>query len=145
MLIVVGSDHGGWELKEFLRTYLQSQSHIVEDVGCYNSTSVDYPDFAHQLVQRILSHKSERGVLICGTGIGMSITANRFSGIRAALCHDLYTARMSREHNNSNILVLGGRLLGKGLAEEIVKVWLYTKFIDPDGRHNQRLQQIEEI
>ena len=142
-MIVVGSDHGGWELKEFLKTYLQSQSHTVEDVGCYNSTSVDYPDFAHQLVQHILNHKSEKGILICGTGIGMSISANRYPGIRAALCSEPMSARLSRQHNDSNVLVLGGRTIGKELAREIVKVWLATTF--SGGRHARRLEKIDSV
>ena len=143
--IAIGSDHGGWELKEHLKAFLIERDFSVEDFGLATQDKTDYPVIAIQLARSISEGKLERGILICGTGIGMSIVANRFSGVRAALCHDIYTARMSREHNNANILVLGGRVLGKGLAEEILKVWIDTAFLDADGRHGQRLQYITDL
>lgn len=141
-LIAIGSDHGGWELKEYLKGFLIQQGFLIEDFGLPNPDRCDYPVIGIKLARVVSEGKIRRGILICGTGIGMSIVANRFPGVRAALCHNMYTARMSREHNDSNILVLGGRVLGKSLAEEILRVWLYTNFSDADGRHSQRLKQI---
>lgn len=143
MNLVIGSDHGGWELKEFLKPNLVSLGNEIEDIGCYDQESVDYPDIAQDLVSHLLESKVKKGILICGTGIGMSMAANRFKGIRAALCHEPMTARLSREHNDANVLVLGGRVLGKELALEIVKIWLATPFAG--GRHLRRLTKIEEI
>ena len=143
--IAIGSDHGGWELKEHLKGFLIERNFSVEDFGLATQDKTDYPLIAIQLARSISEGRMDRGILICGTGIGMSIVANRFRGVRAALCHDIYTARMSREHNNANILVLGGRILGMGLAEEILKVWIDTAFLDPDGRHSRRLQFITDL
>ncbi len=137
MIIAIGSDHGGFELKQFLVTLLSSAGHDVHDLGCQSDASVDYPDFADKVCDQILSGQADRGILVCGTGIGMSLAANRHSAIRAALCHDEYTARMSREHNDANILCLGDRVLGKGVAEALVDVWLKTEFAG--GRHKQRI------
>ncbi len=142
MSIVIGSDHGGWELKEFLKIYLENNKYHIEDIGCYDTESVDYPDVANLLVQNILAKKSDKGILICGTGIGMSMAANRYKGIRAALCNEPMSARLSREHNNSNVLVLGGRTLGKDMALDIMKTWLMTPF--SGERHARRLAKIEE-
>lgn len=144
-LIVIGSDHGGWELKEYLKDLLIKQDYTIQDIGSLTPEKCDYPVIGIRLAKSISEGKAKRGILICGTGIGMSIVANKFPGVRAALCHDSYTARMSREHNNANILVLGGRVLGKGIAEEILKVWLNSPFLDPDGRHSRRLGQIEKL
>lgn len=143
--VAIGSDHGGWELKEHIKKILLRDDLRVKDFGPYVPDSCDYPVIGAQLARSISEGLIEKGILICGTGIGMSIVANKYPGVRAALCHDIYTARMSREHNNSNILALGGRILGKGLAEEIVKTWLSTTFDDPDGRHRKRLEQIEAL
>lgn len=143
MRIVLASDHAGFDLKEKIKEYLESQGHEVLDVGCYRYASVDYPVFGVEGVKRVLSGEAERGILICGTGIGMTILANRFPGIRAALCHDCYTARMCRLHNDANILVMGGRVVGEALALEIVKGFLETPF--EGGRHERRLQLIEEL
>jgi ribose 5-phosphate isomerase B len=140
--IALGADHGGWELKETIKLLLLRLDHEVQDLGTYGEEPVDYPAYGEAVTLAVAEGRAERGILLCGTGIGMSIVANRHPGIRAALCHDLFTARLSREHNDANILVLGGRIIGKGLAEEIVKVWLQTEFAG--GRHGRRLQQIGE-
>jgi ribose 5-phosphate isomerase B len=143
MKISIAADHGGFELKEFVVRQLKSLGHEVDDLGCHSIEPVDYPDFAVQVARRVTSGKAERGILICGTGLGMSIAANRFRGIRATLVNDLYLARMSREHTDSNVLVLGGRVTAKGLAEEIVRVWLKTEFAG--NRHSRRLEKIAAI
>ena len=139
--IIIGSDHGGFDLKEIIKKELIRQSFEVEDVGCHNTDSVNYPEIGKSVSQAVASGKVERGILICGTGIGMSITANRYQNIRATLCHDHLTAKLSREHNNSNVLVLGGRLLGDVLALDILDTWLNTPF--EGGRHQLRLDMIE--
>ncbi|OPL13168.1 MAG: ribose-5-phosphate isomerase [delta proteobacterium ML8_D] len=141
MKIAIGSDHGGFELKEEIRGLLAELGHQVLDVGCYSPDSVDYPIQGRKVAESVTSGQCERGVLICGTGIGMSIVANRISGIRATLCHDLFTARMGREHNDSNILCMGGRVVETGLAKEMVKVWLMTSF--KGGRHSRRINMID--
>ena len=143
MKIVIGSDHAGFELKEDLRTYLREQNVEVEDLGVQSETPADYPDTGAAVAEKVARGEFERGILVCGSGIGMSIVANRFAGVRATLCHDLYTARMSREHNDSNLLVLGGRLTGKGLAREILKVWLEAAF--QGGNHERRLGKIKSL
>jgi len=143
MKIVIGSDHAGFELKEDLRAYLGEQNVEVEDLGVKSAAPADYPDIGGALAEKISKGEFERGILICGSGVGMSIVANRFSGVRAALCHDLYTARMSREHNDANLLVLGGRLIAKGLAREILKVWLESRF--QGGDHQRRVDKIKLI
>jgi ribose 5-phosphate isomerase B len=137
MNVVIGADHGGFELKEQLIALLGESGHEVTDVGCYSLDSVDYPDIAGKVREKILAGNSDRGILICGTGIGMSIAVNRSVEIRAALCHDEYTARLSREHNNANVLCLGARVTGAGVAEEIVRVWMDTEF--EGGRHQRRV------
>jgi ribose 5-phosphate isomerase B len=142
--IFLGCDHAGFALKQNLVKLLQSLSLTVKDLGCNcEEISVNYPDYAYQVVQAILTNPGSRGILICGTGLGMSIAANRFPGIRASLCQELYTARMSRLHNDANLLVMGGRIVGPGLAQEIVNVWLSTPF--EGGRHQERLNQLETL
>jgi len=143
MKIVLGSDHAGFELKEDLRAYLVEQKVGVIDLGVSNEEPVDYPDIGASVAKKVSRGEVGRGILICGSGIGMSIVANRFPGVRAALCHDLYTARISREHNDANLLILGGRLIGKGLAREILKVWLETGF--QGERHQRRLEKIRAL
>jgi len=143
MKIVLGSDHAGFELKADLRDYLVEQNIAIFDMGVAEEIPADYPEIARAVAEKISQKEFERGILICGSGIGMSIVANRFPGVRAALCHDLYTARMSREHNDANLLVLGGRLIGKGLAREMIKVWLESVF--QGGNHQRRLEQIESL
>jgi ribose 5-phosphate isomerase B len=138
MKIALGCDHGGIALKEVVSALLAEMGHEVDDRGCYSLESVDYPEFAREVCARVQEGHCQRGILICGTGIGMSMVANRLEGIRAALCHELYTARMSREHNDANVLCLGARVLGPGLTEEIVRTWVGTDFAG--GRHLRRLQ-----
>lgn len=138
--IAIGSDHGGYELKKLVVRYLQDRNHAITDCGCYASDSVDYPDFAEKVCDEVRSGASEAGILICGTGIGMSIAANRHRDIRAALCHEAFTARMSREHNNANVLCLGERVIGSELALDIVRVWVSTDFAG--GRHQKRLDKL---
>ena len=143
MDIGLACDHGGFELKEELKAFLKSSGLEAIDFGTFDETSVDYPDFGILLAQKVSKGEIERGILICGTGIGMSIVANKFPGVRAALVNDLYSARCSREHNDSNILVIGGRVVGKELAKEIARVWLNTSFAG--GRHQRRLEKIEAL
>jgi len=138
---LLGSDHAGFYLKEDLKAFVQSLGHEVEDYGVYTDESSDYPDVALRVAEDVVRGKGERGILICGTGVGMSIAANKVRGIRAALCHDVFSARASREHNNANILAMGERVIGKGLAREIVRVWLETDF--QGGRHARRVEKIE--
>ena len=142
-MIAIGSDHGGFDLKEKIKTFLIERKIEVEDIGTVTRESVDYPDYGIKVSKLVSEGKAERGILVCGTGIGMSIVANKFPRVRAALCHDSYSARMSREHNDSNVLILGGRVIGDELALEIVKVWLEASF--SGGRHKNRLEKIEEI
>ena len=143
MDIGLACDHGGFELKEELKAFLKSSGLETIDFGTFDETSVDYPDFGTLLAQKVSKGELKRGILICGTGIGMSIVANKFPGVRAALVNDLYSARCSREHNDSNVLVIGGRVVGKELAKEIARVWLNTSFAG--GRHQKRLEKIEAL
>jgi ribose 5-phosphate isomerase B len=143
MKIAIGCDHAGFELKEDLKGYLREKGAEVLDCGTLDGAPVDYPEIGAAVAEKVSTGATPRGILICGTGIGMSVVANRFRGVRATLCHDLYTARMSREHNDSNVLVLGGRLLGKGIAREITRVWLETAFLE--GNHRRRLDQIARL
>ena len=143
MRIGMACDHGGFNLKEDLKGFLTSTGADVIDLGSFNETSVDYPDFGAELARKVSTGTLEKGILICGTGIGMSVVANKFPGVRAALANELYSARCSREHNDANVLVLGGRVIGTSLARELVKVWLETPF--SGGRHQQRLDKIRTI
>jgi len=142
MKIAIGSDHGGFELKGLLVQILTGLGHVIDDVGCPSLESVDYPEFSKIVCEKVGNSSCDAGILICGTGIGMSLAANRYRDIRAALCHDEYTARLSREHNDANILCLGARVLGVGVAEAIVKTWLSTDFAG--GRHQQRISQYSD-
>jgi ribose 5-phosphate isomerase B len=141
--VALGADHAGFELKESLKSWLIEQGYQVLDFGAHAPDSVDYPDYAVQVAEAVADRKVERGVLICGTGIGMAITANKIPGVRAALCSDQYTARMSREHNDANVLTLGGRLMGADMAVEILSLWLTTEFAG--DRHQRRLDKIAAI
>lgn len=140
-MILFASDHAGLELKRRLLAHLEAKGIDVEDLGPLDDAPVDYSDLAHLLAERVGSDGSALGVLICGTGIGMSMAANRHRGVRAALCHDAYTAEMSRRHNNANVLCLGGRVLGSGVAEQMVDVFLASRF--EGGRHARRVDKIE--
>jgi len=142
MDIVIGSDHAGYDLKEVVKAFLeQSPGYKVKDIGVFSRESADYPKIAHQVAEAVGGGEYERGILVCGSGIGMSITANRHQGVRAALCLDLYTAKMSRLHNDANVLAMGGRILGPGLALEIVDTFLKTPF--EGGRHGSRVGQMD--
>lgn len=143
MRIALGSDHGGFVLKEKIREYLDERGIMYHDFGTLNQESVDYPDFALEVAEAVARGDYDRGILICGTGIGIGIAANKVPGIRAALCHDVFSARASRQHNDANILTMGERVLGPGLALEIVKVWLETGF--EGGRHARRVAKINDI
>ena len=143
MKIVLGSDHGGFYLKEEIARWLEARSIEVVDVGAYNTDSVDYPDISAKAAKEILEGRCERGILVCGTGIGIGIAANKIDGIRAALCHDVYSARKSREHNDANILTLGERVVGIGAALLVVEEWLKAEF--EGGRHEKRVAKIKEL
>ena len=140
--VIIGCDHAAVELKEKIKTLLQDRGIRVEDVGTSGTASVDYPDYGKRVASQVAEGKFQRGILLCGTGLGMSMVANRFPGVRAALCHDLFGAVMSRRHNDANILVLGGRVTGDVLAAEIVNAWLETPF--EGGRHQKRLDQFRQ-
>jgi ribose 5-phosphate isomerase B len=142
-VIGISSDHGGFDLKTNIVLFLNELGYEVEDMGPKNLNPVDYPDYGVSVAQAVISKTVSRGIVICATGIGMSIVVNRFAGIRGALCSDLYTAKLCREHNDSNILVMGGRVIGNGLAKEIVKIWLNTPF--EGGRHQKRLDKITQF
>lgn len=137
--IIIGSDHGGFKLKRELIQYLQDHSYNVSDLGCYTEEAFDYPIIAKAVAEKVLS-TGNKGILICGTGIGVSIAANRFKGIRASHCTDTFTARLTRLHNDSNILCLGGRITGVDLALDILNTWLKTDF--EGGRHKHRIDMI---
>lgn len=137
MKIAIGSDHGGFDLKEEVKRLLVNLGHEVQDMGCHGLDSVDYPEFADSVCAAVGSGEVDSGILICGTGIGMSIAANRHRNIRAALCHESFTARMSKEHNNANVLCMGGRVIGLEVALEIVRTWLAAEY--EGGRHQRRL------
>lgn len=141
MKVAIASDHGGFNLKRAVVRYLKDKGIEYEDFGTDSSDSVDYPDFARPLSEKVKNGEFDRGILICGTGIGMSIAANRISGVRCALVHDTFSAKATREHNNSNVLAMGERVIGVGLALEIVDVWLNTEF--EGGRHERRVNKIE--
>lgn len=140
MKIAIGCDHAAFELKASLAALLEKQGHEVLNMGTNGPDSVDYPDFARAVCEAVLSGKAERGVLICGSGIGMSMAANRFPGIRAALCSEPLSARLSRLHNDANVLCLGARLIGPTMAEEILGTWLSASF--EGGRHAKRVEKL---
>lgn len=143
MQIAIGCDHAGLGLKEDIVELVKSLDIEVTDCGTNSTESVDYPDFGKKVSELVSSGKIEKGILICGTGIGMSMVSNKFPNVRAALCNDLFTAQMSRRHNDANILVIGGRIVGKDLAVEIVKTWLATPF--EGNRHLIRINKIKAI
>lgn len=143
MKIGIGSDHGGFELKEYIKEYLDKKGISYIDYGTNSLDSVDYPDYGKKVAEAVAAKEVNRAIVVCGTGIGISIACNKVKGIRCALCGDTYSARMSREHNDANILALGGRVIGRDLAIEIVSIWLKTEFAG--GRHEKRVEKISEI
>jgi len=143
MKFYIGTDHAGVELKDWTVELLQSKGHEVVDFGPYSKDRVDYPDYAHKVARAVIEESAAQGILICGSGIGMSMAANKHHGIRAALCHDAYTAMVAREHNDANILCFGERIVGKGVAESIIDAWLANSF--EGGRHIQRVEKIEAV
>lgn len=142
-MIIIGSDHGGYKLKEEIKKYLEEKEIKYKDLGTYEEESVDYPDIASKVSQEVQKNKENQGILICRSGIGMSIVANKFKGIRCALCHNEYTAKYSRLHNNSNILAMGADDVDINEAICILRMWLATNF--EGGRHEERIKLIEEI
>lgn len=143
MKVVIASDHGGFRLKSEIIKYLDIKNIEYEDLGAFSEESVDYPDFGQAVGEAVASGKFDRGIVICGTGIGISIAANKVTGVRAALCGDCFSAKASREHNNANVLALGERVIGVELAKMIVDIWLQTEFAG--GRHERRVNKIKAI
>jgi ribose 5-phosphate isomerase B len=143
MKIAIGADHAGFALKQHLLATLAALGHQVDDLGTHDTQPVDYPEICATVARAVVGHRADRGIVIGGSGQGEQIAANKIPGARAALCNDLYTARMSRQHNDANVLALGGRIVGQGLADEIVAVWLATAF--EGGRHQRRIEQIAEL
>ena len=144
MQIAVAADHAGFSLKQTVLTFLRGLGHTVNDLGTYDTKPVDYPDFAQAVADAILSQRAERAVLICGSGVGASVAANKFRGIRAGLCHDTYSAHQGVEHDHMNVLVLGGRVIGEALAHELVGAFVGAKQ-SQEERHLRRLAKIEAI
>jgi ribose 5-phosphate isomerase B len=142
MKVAIASDHGGILIREEVKMLMDELGISYEDFGCECSTSVDYPDYALPVAEKVASGEFDRGILICGTGIGMSIAANKVKGIRCALVHDMFTAKVTREHNDSNILAMGERVIGPGLAREIARIWLGAEF--EGGRHADRVKKITD-
>lgn len=142
-MLAIGSDHGGYELKEHIKKYLTEKGIEVKDFGTYSEDSVDYPDCAVPVCRAVLDGVCESGILICGTGIGISIAANKINGIRAALCGDVYSAKMAKEHNNANVICMGGRVVGRELAFMIVDTWLEARHLG--GRHAKRVEKIHML
>jgi len=141
MKFYVATDHAGIDLKDYTVELLQAKGHEVVDLGPFSKERVDYPDYAHKVAEAVLAEPTAQGVLICGSGIGMSMAANRHAGIRAALCHDAYTATVARGHNDANVLCFGERIVGKGVAESIIDAWIAGSF--DGGRHCGRVEKIE--
>lgn len=141
MKVAIASDHGGVNIREELKSLLDELGLEYEDFGCERSTSVDYPDYAMPVAEKVASGEFDRGILVCGTGIGMSIAANKVKGIRCALVHDVFSAKATRQHNDSNMLAMGERVIGPGLAREIAQVWLTTDY--EGGRHENRVGKIK--
>jgi ribose 5-phosphate isomerase B len=144
MKIVIGSDHAGFELKNAMGDVLRATGHAVLDIGAFNANPSDYPDFAEAVGRAVLDGRAERGVLICGSGVGASVAANKLVGIRAAVCHDSYSAHQGVEHDDMNVLVLGSRIIGVKLAEDLVKAFLGARFTNEE-RHRRRLAKIAAL
>ncbi len=143
MKIAIGSDHGGYELKELIKKHLQEKGFDIKDFGTDSTESTDYPDFAEAVGKAVANKELEKGILICGTGIGISIAANKIPGVRCGLVSDCFSARSTRQHNDANIIALGGRVVGPGLALDIVDTWLGSEF--EGGRHQRRIDKITDI
>ncbi len=143
-MIAIGSDHAGYNLKLIVAEYLKQNNLIYKDYGCYNEQSCDYPIYAKKVANAIINGECDKGILICGTGIGISIAANKMKGIRAALCHDCFSAQACRQHNDANILAMGARVIGSGLAIKIVEQFLNTEFSN-EQKHINRINQIEDL
>ncbi|MFC5647769.1 ribose 5-phosphate isomerase B [Paenibacillus solisilvae] len=144
MKIAIGADHAGYRLKEELVPFIQSLGHEIEDFGCNCDQSVDYPDYALPVCDKVSEGQADRGILICGTGIGMSIAANKVPGIRCALVHDMFSAKATREHNDTNVLAMGERVIGPGIAQEIIRIWLETPFSNGE-RHVGRVGKVMQL
>lgn len=142
-MIAIGNDHAGVELKKEVMAFLQQKGYEVKDFGCYDTNSVDYPDYAHAVAHAVADGEAEKGIVICGTGIGVCMAANKVKGIRAALCHDVFSAEATRQHNDANVLTMGARVVGPGLALKIVETFVETPFSN-DERHIRRINKIEE-
>lgn len=140
MKVAIASDHGGIHIREEIKNLMDELQIPYEDFGCECPTSVDYPDYALPVAEKVAKGEFDRGILICGTGIGMSIAANKVKGVRCALCHDVYSAKLTRQHNDSNVLAMGERVIGPGLAREIAQTWLTSEF--EGGRHENRINKI---
>ncbi len=143
MKIAIGCDHGGFTLKQLILKHLEQKGYTIKDFGCFSEASVDYPDYAYPVAKAVVSGEAEKGILICGTGIGMSIAANKVKGIRCALCCDTFSAHATAEHNDSNVLALGARVIGPGLALDIVDAWLGAQFMGK--QHIARIEKITKI
>lgn len=143
MKYFIGSDHAGINIKGFVKEIFEKNGHKVIDLGPYNNDRVDYPDFASKVCEAVLENEDSKGILICGTGLGMSMSANKYDGIRAALCHNEYSAAMAREHNDANILCLGERVSGEGMVEAIINSWETHQF--QGGRHTGRVEKIDAL
>jgi ribose 5-phosphate isomerase B len=141
--IAIGSDHAGYRLKEHLKQVMKADGHTIDDLGTHSEESVDYPPICAAVARAVAAGQAERGIVLGGSGQGEQISANKVRGVRAALCNDLFTARLSREHNDANVLAMGGRIVGDGLADEILRLWLATGF--EGGRHERRVKQIADI
>lgn len=139
--IAIGSDHGGYELKEVITNFLQEKGYEYKDFGCFDAQAIDYPIIAKEVATAVAKGEFDRGIIICGSGLGVCITANKVKGIRAVTCHETYSAKMSRLHNDANVLTMGGRVVGKDLALDVVDIWLNTEF--EGGRHEKRVALIE--
>ena len=144
MKIAIGCDHGGYLLKQDILIWLEEHDYEFEDFGCYNTESVDYPVYGARAARAVSSGECDRGIILCGTGVGIGITANKVPGIRCVTCSDTYSARMSRLHNNANMIALGSRVLGTELAKDILRIWLTTDFSD-EQRHRDRVEMIARV
>lgn len=140
--IAVGADHGGYELKEKIKPYIQELGYEFQDFGTHDTNSIDYPLIAKEVARKVAEKEFDRGIIVCGSGLGVAIAANKVKGIRAVTCSDTYCAKMSRLHNDANVLTMGGRVINSELACEIVKIWLETEF--EGGRHQKRVDMLEE-